>query len=562
VTHTSEHRYQESILLEWALALLASNVDDISSVIVEGMGRASIELGAQRALAFRYLPQTEEAEASFEWSDGTAPSLLGALYRDAELPETLAAFRRGETVVMTASDGERAFSDLRTVITEQRTLGCILVPVLAQGELTWVAGFEWRAREPVLSAAEVSFAQQAARVFAHGAKRADEERAKEENEAQMLTRQKLETLGIMAGGVMHDFNNVLQVVLGLSEVLGTRLEPGPARALVKDIETTVVRAADLTQRFLVFSRQDVRKRCNVRVVDALEETLTLLRRSIPENRIIRTDLQGADLSVFIAPAELEQAIINLCNNASAAMPDGGTLTVSCRALACDPPAIEICVSDDGIGMAPDTLARACEPFFTTKGATEGTGLGLPMVKRAVESHGGTLQIESTLGQGTCVRVVLPVSSMPDAPQEDPEPIAKSGSECVLVVEDEAMVRRVTASHLERASYRVLRAADGASALRLYRQHRHEVALVLTDVIMPGMGGLELYQAIARDGTPPPFLFTTGYDAGALSEEFLAKPTVSLIQKPYGADSMLRKVRELLDTALTRPRVQLEHQAHR
>ncbi len=549
-------------MLEWALSLLASNMDDISTVIVEGLRRVSIELDAQRALAFRYLPQTEEAEASFEWSDGTAPSLLGALYRDAELPEALAAFRRGDTVVVSAGDDKSVFSDLRAVLAEQRTLGGILVPVLAQGELTWVVGFEWRAYEPTLSASDITFAQHAARVFAYGAKRADEERAKEHNEAQMLMRQKLETLGIMAGGVMHDFNNVLQVVLGLSEVLATQLEPGPARELAKDIEKTVVRAADLTQRFLVFSRQDVRKRSNVRVLDALEETLALLRRSIPENRVIRTDLRGSGLAVFIARAELEQAIVNLCNNASAAMPNGGTLTVCSRELAGDPPAIEICVSDDGIGMSPETLSHACEPFFTTKGASEGTGLGLAMVKRAVESHGGTLQIESTLGQGTCVRVVLPVSTMPDAPEEEPEPSAKPGSECVLVVEDEAMVRRVTASHLERASYSVLRAADGASALQLYREHRHEIALILTDVIMPGMGGLELYEAIAKDGTPPPFLFTTGYDAGALSEEFLARPTVSLIQKPYGSDSMLRKVRELIDTSLARPRFNLEHQAHR
>lgn len=544
----NEGRYKESVLLDWALRLLTAKEREIADVVVDGFGKAAAELSAQRVLAFRYLVESREAEATFEWSDGSAPSLLGALYSDREIPETMAAFRRGEVVTMTENDGLAAFPDLRLVITEQRTHGCILVPILEHQELTWVVAFEWRSHEPVVGKAELDYALRAAGVFSAGANRAEELAANAQAEARALARQKLETLGIMAGGVVHDFNNVLQVVLSLSEILAMRVDPGPVMALVEDISQTVRRAAELTQRFLVFSRQEVRKHQNVRVVHTLEQVLALLRRSIPENRVFQTDLPMEDVNIFMPRVEFEQAIVNVCNNASAALPQGGAIKISCRETGGETPAVEISISDDGTGMSPEVLRRACEPFFTTKKETEGTGLGLAMVKRTVENHGGSLRIESQEGKGTCVHLVFPISTRPDPPVEESNHIASTGNECVLVVEDEAMVRRVTASHLERANYTVLKAADGERALEIYREHRRDIALVLTDIIMPGMGGLDLYRVIASEGNPPPFLFTTGYDAGALSEEFLASPTRDLIMKPYGAQAMLSRVRALIDAS--------------
>ncbi len=338
-------------------------------------------------------------------------------------------------------------------------------------------------------------------------------------------------------------------MLGLSELVGRISEDSDVRRMAGDIAAIALRSSELTHKFLVFSRQDVRRVESIDVANCVRDTAKLLRASIPEDRVLDVVL-GEDLGIVNLPSvDLEQAIINICNNASAAMPSGGSLRIDVRILAEETGRhVHIAIADTGTGMTERQLLKACDVFYTTKPSGEGTGLGLAMVKRTMEEAGGRLMLESVLGRGTTVTIVLPCGTEVVTEPDCEEPIVVTGEETVLVVEDNAMVRRVTASHLSRAGFDVLQASDGLQALELIRSTDNDVAVVVTDVIMPNLGGVALLDALSAEPSIPGFLFTTGYDAGALDAELLAGPKVDFLRKPYAATAMLARVRNLIDSA--------------
>jgi two-component system cell cycle sensor histidine kinase/response regulator CckA len=374
--------------------------------------------------------------------------------------------------------------------------------------------------------------------------------------------QKIEAVGRLAGGIAHDFNNLLTALLGSTELLQRRLaDDHPAQQELATIQRTTRRAADFTQGLLAFARRQVLEPLNLDLNGFTSEALPMLRRLIPEN--IRINFRaGSDLDTVRADhGQLTQILVNLCVNARDAMPAGGIITISTENITIDkafiaghPGAkpgryVRLAVTDTGTGIGQADLPHIFEPFFTTKERGKGTGLGLSTVYGIVKQHGGFIYAESYPGNGCTFSVYLPtVAARGELPEGPVANAARGGPETILVVEDETEVRQILVQALSSLGYRVYEAADGLDALSLLRSEDGTIDLVLSDVVMPRMGGMELCQA-ARAITPGiRFLFSSGYTEDTVHVGFVKKEGVSFLAKPYGIDTLAREVRRVLDSA--------------
>jgi PAS domain S-box-containing protein len=372
-----------------------------------------------------------------------------------------------------------------------------------------------------------------------------------ELEHQLRHAQKMEAVGRLAGGVAHDFNNLLTAITGYTQFLIDGLEDEKLLRHAEEIKRASARAASLTGQLLAFSRRQV---LQPRVID-LNTTVTdmdmMLRRLIGEDVELITQLEPDLGSVRADPTQIEQVIINVAVNARDAMPHGGAFTiVTERAEVAGRPGVSVVMTDNGVGMTADQRARLFDPFFTTKEG--GTGLGLATVYGIVEQSGGTIDVASEPGFGTSIRMTLPRVD-PEIDQAGAgEPVigrtAQPGTETVLLVEDETVVRQLVAEILETSGYTVLQAADGASAIEVLRRHSGNVALLLTDVVMPGMSGREVARAVTamRPGTP--VLYMSGYTDSTIDQHGVLEPGVQFLQKPFSAEELTHLIRAILDGA--------------
>ncbi len=373
-----------------------------------------------------------------------------------------------------------------------------------------------------------------------------------ELEMQLRQSQKLEAIGQLAGGIAHDFNNLMTVVIGTSDILDGMLPLDPALAsLVDDIRVAGERAATLTRQLLIFSRKQVLQPVAIDVNDAVRGLDRILRRLIGEDIAVRCELVEGAGHVVADPGQLEQMLINLAVNARDAMTRGGTLTVRTSLEdgtgthnALDTAHVCITMTDTGHGMAPEVLNRVFEPFFTTKPAGRGTGLGLAVVFGIVKQSGGHITVESTPGVGTTFRLFLPRTNAPRAQAAASTALVR-GTETVMVVDDEEGVRRVAAVMLARSGYRVIEASSPEDALA---KAGPELALdlLLTDVVMPGMGGPALADALRASRPRLKVLFMSGYIDDALERHGLEQLQHSLILKPFTPRDLAARVRRTLD----------------
>jgi signal transduction histidine kinase/DNA-binding LacI/PurR family transcriptional regulator/ActR/RegA family two-component response regulator len=380
-------------------------------------------------------------------------------------------------------------------------------------------------------------------------------------EEQLRQAQKMEAIGRLAGGIAHDFNNMLVVINGLSELLLRGIDADDqARHDLEQIRYAGERAADLTRRLLAFGRQQVLQPRVLNLNDVLTNVEAMLQHLIGEDVALATILEPSLARVRVDAGQIEQLILNLALNARDAMPDGGRLRIETANVDLDQdyvrehigveagPHVLLRVSDTGIGMDADTEARLFEPFFTTKPAGRGTGLGLATVFGIVQQSGGHIAVSTAPGQGTTFEIYLPQSTLTAQEAAEPAiaPSSLGGSETILLVEDEPGVRGASRRFLEEHGYRVLEAADGGEALHLCEWHDGPVDLMITDVVMPGMSGRELVEHMARIRPETPVLYVSGYIDSTLRRKELAEATVPLLQKPFSADALARKVRETLD----------------
>ena len=371
------------------------------------------------------------------------------------------------------------------------------------------------------------------------------ERELEESQDQLRHAQKMEAVGRLAGGIAHDFNNLLTVINGnIETVLGSTSEQSQIHELLRDIAEAGKRGANLTRQLLAFSRKQVLLPRVVDINALLRDVFGLLQRVIGEDveaTFVPSETNGG---VKIDPGQFEQAIVNLVVNARDAMPRGGHLTLTTGHSYCPDSGhcVVVRVADDGSGMDESTRARIFEPFFTTKEQGRGTGLGLAMVYGFVKQSGGHIDVQSTLGVGTTVSIHLPVAteaiSLPP-PRVLPQP-DRRGTETILLVEDELAVRRLAKRALTARGYQVVEAIDGQHALEVARTHRGAIDLLVSDLVMPRIGGRELAQLIARDRPQVRTLFISGY----IDPELALNP--DYLQKPFGTSELVTRIREVLD----------------
>jgi two-component system cell cycle sensor histidine kinase/response regulator CckA len=369
----------------------------------------------------------------------------------------------------------------------------------------------------------------------------------------LLQSQKMEALGQLAGGVAHDFNNVLTVISACATfVLEEVGASAPCAGDVREIMAASNRAAALTRQLLAFSRRQMLRPEIVDVNQAIQAMSKSLGRLIGEHIQLSIVTSAHLASVEADVHQLEQVVLNLVVNARDAIQDNGTITVEtfyCPAVPDDPKArdeLVISVSDNGCGIEPAILNRIFEPFFTTKGVGKGTGLGLATVHGIVEQSGGRVEVSSRVGKGTTFRVFLPMTEGCSCIADDPVDSSQlRGTETVLLVEDEAPLRAVTRRMLSNLGYRVLEARHGADAARLSGKHDGTIDLLITDVVMPEMGGRELARLMRRQRPRMPVLYVSGYTDDELLRKGILEPGAQLLRKPFTPVELARAARELL-----------------
>jgi PAS domain S-box-containing protein len=373
--------------------------------------------------------------------------------------------------------------------------------------------------------------------------------------------QKMEAVGRLSGGVAHDFNNLLGVIIGYAEFLQESLEPeNSLRGSVDEILKAGKRAASLTRQLLAFSRQQV---LDPKVIDFNAIVLDMdkmLRRLIGEDIELSTVL-GADLGRIKADqGQLEQVLLNLVVNARDAMPEGGKLLIDTQNMVMDEafvrrypypvqqgPYVCLMVTDSGIGMDAETKARAFEPFFTTKEKGKGTGLGLSTVYGVVKQSGGYIDIYSTPGAGTTFKIYLPrVQEAITADLPTGTATSFTGTETILLAEDETSLRTLTRNTLEMCGYKVLEAKDGVEALEVSDRYKGPIDLLLTDMVMPGMGGHALAQELTRRRPEIRLAFMSGYTGQSVGSQGPVDPGSVFLMKPFTREVLTRKIREALD----------------
>jgi signal transduction histidine kinase len=376
-------------------------------------------------------------------------------------------------------------------------------------------------------------------------------------EEQYRQAQKLEAVGRLAGGVAHDFNNLLSVILGYGDLC---LQDAPAagrlRERIESIRSAAQRATTLTRQLLTFSRKQV---VELQVVDPnglLVETTRMLRRLIGEDiQIVVRPAEGLG-RIQADPGQIEQIVMNLAVNARDAMPQGGTLTFETASVDLDEayarrhpgadagPHVRLAITDTGVGMSAEVQGRIFEPFFTTKEPGKGTGLGLATVYGIVRQGGGHIEVDSAPGRGTSFQVFWPRIDAPVASVSQPEAAgAPNGTETILVVEDERAVRELVLETLALYGYKAIGAANATEALGLSARCRGVVHLLITDLVLPGMGGRELARLLTAQSPELRVLYTSGY-ADEVGPAF--------IQKPFALTALARKVREVLDAPSLKP----------
>jgi len=379
-------------------------------------------------------------------------------------------------------------------------------------------------------------------------------------EKQVRMAQKMESVGTLAGGVAHDFNNVLTVIIGFGEMLKRRIGNDPKAASdLDEMLRSAERASLLTRQLLTFARRQIIELNNIDLNRLVTDLLILLRKVIREDIEIKAFPAEGALSIRADRGQVEQVLMNLCLNARDAMPGGGQIVVEMQEALLDEEYVKqypymkagryavLSVSDTGIGMDEKTRERVFEPFFTTKGPDKGTGLGLSVVYGIVKQHNGFIHLYSEPGNGTTFRIYFPAAGeLPDPKIIEAHAAPSGGNETILLAEDDESVRRLAEQTLLSYGYRILIACDGEEAVEVFHRHRAEIAMAVLDVVMPRKGGKEAFDEMKTILPDLKVLFMSGYSANAIDDDFVLHTGIPFLQKPFDLPSLARKVREVLD----------------
>ena len=380
-------------------------------------------------------------------------------------------------------------------------------------------------------------------------------------ELQFLRAQRMESIGTLAGGIAHDLNNILAPIMMAIHLLKDLSNDPQVATILNTLEGSAKRGADIVRQVLSFARGMEGEKIEVQPKHLIEDVESIIKNTFPKNIRLESFIPTGIWTVLGDPTQIHQILLNLCVNARDAMPDGGKLSIEVANCVLDEQYaamnlqakagryVQIAITDSGSGMAPDVVERIFEPFFTTKKMSEGTGLGLSTVMGIVKSHQGIINVYSEVGKGTCFKVYIPAANAPAATKlELIEKLAlpRGNGETILVVDDEASILNITSKTLQNFGYRVLMATDGAEAVGLYAQHAREIALVLTDMMMPIMAGPTMIRALSRINPLVRVIATSGLLANEDHTKLTGSFVKQFLVKPYTAATLLQSVRATLD----------------
>ncbi|MCP4377539.1 MAG: response regulator [bacterium] len=367
---------------------------------------------------------------------------------------------------------------------------------------------------------------------------------------------KMEAIGRLAGGIAHDFNNILTAILGNAELLQMEGFAQDARDdMLKQILDAAKRAAELTRQLLDFARKGTFQIATVDITDIIGRTVSLLTHSIDKRIKIKLDMRADPPNVLADPSQIENALVNLGMNACDAMPDGGTLTLATKNIMlneslCDNyngelvpgPYVEISVSDTGGGMDNETRNRIFEPFFTTKDVGKGTGLGLASVYGCIKSHYGNIRVKSNPGEGTTFKMLLHASETACISSDNPSgQISPTGSGHILVVDDEGIVREFMTAVLQKLGYSVSLCTDGAEAVEYFVNQHQDIDLVILDLIMPNLNGLEAFRKLKAIDPDVKVLISSGFSQNETANGLLDEGAIGLLSKPFQVSQLSQMV---------------------
>ncbi|MCH7909258.1 MAG: response regulator [Candidatus Hydrogenedentes bacterium] len=382
-------------------------------------------------------------------------------------------------------------------------------------------------------------------------------------EDQLRQAQKMEAVGQLAGGVAHDFNNLLFAIRGYTGLAAATL---PADSVVRTHLAEVTKASDrasiLVRQLLTFSRREPVRPRTLDLREVINDLMKMIRRVIGEHLDLNVTHGSSVNCVNADPGQIEQVLVNLCVNARDAMREGGSITIETRNVTLDEEFAEqnawahageyvlLSVSDTGAGMSPEVMERIFEPFFTTKEVGEGTGLGLATVYGILKRQDGLIHVESEEGKGSTFNLYFPADSreLEAAPQGEEDAEVRSGSGTILLAEDDELVRNLAVEILRGAGYRLIVAQDGEEAVQLFTDHSADISFLLLDVIMPRMNGRAAYEKMKEIRDDVPVLFMSGYSYDALRNDTRLDDGFELLEKPFGSATLLRTIRQMMETA--------------
>jgi signal transduction histidine kinase len=381
-------------------------------------------------------------------------------------------------------------------------------------------------------------------------------------EQQFLRAQRMESIGTLAGGIAHDLNNILAPIMMSIEILKMTVTDPQAGGILQTIEVSSKRGADIVRQVLSFARGMEGERIEVQPKHLIKDIETIIRDTFPRNIQQQVLFPDDPWTIYGDPTLLHQIFLNLCVNARDAMPNGGTLTIKVENTILDEQYstmnrqakpgryVLISVTDTGIGIPPEIIDKIFEPFFTTKEMGKGTGLGLSTVIGIVKSHEGVINVYSEPGKGTTFRVYLPAidhSSDGQKKQTQSLSLPRGNGELVLIVDDEASVLTITSQTLQAFGYRVLTATDGADAVAVYAKHQNDIAVVLTDLMMPVIDGPSTIRALLRINPSVKIIAASGLNSSRDITTFPDAPIKHFLTKPYTARTLLKTLREILNS---------------
>lgn len=552
----------QQLLMEIASRCINLPLEEMDTVIQQSMEDMACFVDADRAYIFTYDFQKQICTNTHEWCRKGIAAQIDHLQA--------VPFSAMEDWIEAHTEGRRVYipdvstlpcGGVRDVLEPQNIRSLLTVPMMHKAACLGFIGFDSVRYQHTYSDTEQQLLTLFAQMLVNVSLRKEGEEAQQKLQAQLMQAQKMESVGRLAGGVAHDFNNMLSVIIGHAELALEDLGADHPIAMdLQQIHQAAQRSADLTRQLLAFARKQTAMPRILDLNQTIGGMLKMLQRLIGED-ILLSWLPGEALwPVMLDPGQIDQILANLCINARDAIEGTGEIRIRTQMGSYGTEYtrdhkgfipgdyLVFSVEDTGHGMDAEVMSRLFEPFFTTKALGKGTGLGLATVYGIVKQNGGYIHAESIRGQGSRFTVYLPrhQSPLPEAPQDSQETVSGKAHETILVAEDEPAILQMAKRMLENLGYGVLGASSPEAALHLAHTHAGKLHLLITDVIMPGMNGKDLAHAVTALHPDIKKLFTSGYTADVIDRHGVLNPGVHFIQKPFSRKALSQKVREALD----------------